>query len=88
MSSDPHSPSPVDVSVSALSGVLDAVRGAIASPRHDVPVGVLEGRVTGLSGLSVSLSGLRDFTGVGDRVTIYGLDGRQTQAEIVAFAQD
>lgn len=88
MSSDPHSPSPVDVSVSALTGVLDAVRGAIASPRHDVPVGVLEGRVTGLSGLSVSLSGLRDFTGVGDRVTIYGLDGRQTQAEIVAFAQD
>lgn len=64
------------------------MRGAIASPRHDVPVGVLEGRVTGLSGLSVSLSGLRDFTGVGDRVTIYGLDGRQTQAEIVAFNQD
>jgi flagellum-specific ATP synthase len=67
---------------------MEAVRGAIASPRHDVPVGLLEGRVTGLSGLSVSLSGLRDFTGVGDRVTIYGLDGRQTQAEIVAFAQD
>ncbi|GBQ34554.1 flagellar protein export ATPase FliI [Gluconacetobacter azotocaptans] len=73
---------------SDLPDILAAIRHAVAEPRHDVPVGVLEGRVTGLSGLSVSLSGLRDFTGVGDRVTLFGLDGRETGAEIVAFRDD
>jgi flagellum-specific ATP synthase len=83
------SPPPPSVDfVSGIPGILEAIRGAVAQPRHDVPVGVLEGRVTGLSGLTVSLSGLRDFTGVGDRVTIVGLDGRETDAEIVAFRGD
>lgn len=68
--------------------VLRALGQAVAAPRHDVPVGMLEGRVTGLSGLSVSISGMKDFTGLGDRVVIFGLDGRETDAEIVAFRQD
>lgn len=81
-------PSPSTDVVSEIPDILDAMRTAVAAPRHDVPVGVLEGRVTGLSGLTVSLSGLRDFTGVGDRVAIFGLDGRETDAEIVAFRGD
>ncbi|MBB2203576.1 flagellar protein export ATPase FliI [Gluconacetobacter takamatsuzukensis] len=64
------------------------MRKVVATPFHDTPVGVLEGRVTGLTGLSVSLNGMRDFTGVGDRVSIFGLDGRETDAEIVAFRGD
>ncbi|WP_182947478.1 flagellar protein export ATPase FliI [Gluconacetobacter takamatsuzukensis] len=71
-----------------MSSVLDAIRKVVATPFHDTPVGVLEGRVTGLTGLSVSLNGMRDFTGVGDRVSIFGLDGRETDAEIVAFRGD
>lgn len=68
--------------------VLHVLEQAIAAPHNDVPVAVLEGRVTGLSGLSVAISGMKDFTGLGDRVVIYGLDGRETDAEIVAFRQD
>lgn len=68
--------------------ILQSLSQAVSAPRHDVPVGVLEGRVTGLSGLSVSISGMKDFTGLGDRVVIFGLDGRETDAEIVAFRQD
>uniref|UniRef100_UPI0038D221F5 flagellar protein export ATPase FliI n=1 Tax=Gluconacetobacter takamatsuzukensis TaxID=1286190 RepID=UPI0038D221F5 len=74
--------------VGRMSSVLDAIRKVVATPFHDTPVGVLEGRVTGLTGLSVSLNGMRDFTGVGDRVSIFGLDGRETDAEIVAFRGD
>lgn len=79
---------PHDESLACLAQVPDilaAMRKAVATPRYDVPVGTLEGRVTGLSGLSVSLSGLQDFTGIGDRISILGLDGRETDAEIVAF---
>jgi flagellum-specific ATP synthase len=68
--------------------MLDAIRHAVGQKHDEVPIGVLEGRVTGLSGLSISLSGLRDFTGVGDRVRVLGLDGRETEAEIVAFQGD
>lgn len=71
-----------------LPDLLGAMRDAVARPGYDVPIGVLEGRVVGLSGLTVSLSGLCDFTGVGDRVSIFGLDGRETIAEIVAFRAD
>lgn len=77
-----------DALASGMAHTLHALRQAVAGPFHDVPVGVLEGRVTGLTGLSVSLSGMRDFTGVGDRVSIIGLDGRETEAEIVAFRGD
>lgn len=72
----------------AVSDVFEAIRRAVGQQHDEVPIGVLEGRVTGLSGLSISLSGLRDFTGVGDRVRVLGLDGRETEAEIVAFQGD
>ena len=72
----------------AVPDVFEAIRRAVGQQHDEVPIGVLEGRVTGLSGLSISLSGLRDFTGVGDRVRVLGLDGRETEAEIVAFQGD
>lgn len=71
-----------------VPNLLKAIRDIVVTPRTDVPVGMLEGRVTALSGLSVSLSGLQDFTGIGDRIRILGLDGRETDAEIVAFRQN
>lgn len=85
---DRPAPPPRSGDLAAIPGILSALRAAVAEPWHDVPVGLLDGRVTGLSGLSVSLSGMRDFTGVGDRVSIAGLDGRETEAEIVAFRGD
>lgn len=68
--------------------ILQTLEQAVEAPPHDVPVAELEGRVTGLSGLSVAISGMKDFTGLGDRVIIYGLDGRATEAEIIGFRQD
>lgn len=85
MSTEPAQASVAADMMAGIPDIMAAIREAVATPRHDVPVGVLEGQVTGLSGLSVSLSGLADFTGVGDRVSILGLDGRETEAEIVAF---
>lgn len=88
MKGEPLFTSPSLDLVASVPHIMGEIRNAIATPRHDVPVGVLEGQVTGLSGLSVSLSGLADFTGVGDRIAIFGLDGRETDAEIVAFKGD
>lgn len=59
----------------------------IAPSRESVPIGVLEGEVLDISGLSASVSGMRDFTGIGDRVVIKALDGRDIMAEVVAFKQ-
>lgn len=62
-----------------------AASSLVTPSRESVPIGTLEGKVIDISGLSASVSGMRDFTGIGDRVTIKALDGRDIMAEIVAF---
>jgi len=61
----------------------------IASNIHvsldDVPVAILEGRITAVIGLSVTIEGMSHLTGIGDRLTLMGLDGRETDAEIIGF---
>lgn len=71
-----------------LSNVQEGLRAVLEGarvPLEDLPVATLEGRVTGVIGLSVTLEGMTDFTGIGDRVTLLGLDGRKTEAEIIGF---
>ena len=47
----------------------------------------IEGRVRALSGLSVEIGGLNGLVSVGDRILLTRRDGRQTQAEIIAFQE-
>lgn len=72
-------------SLAELKHVLGAIAQGVRVPLDELPVATLEGRVTGVIGLSVTLTGLSQFTGIGDRVALLGLDGRQTEAEIIGF---
>ncbi|MEJ0018907.1 MAG: flagellar protein export ATPase FliI [Acetobacteraceae bacterium] len=47
----------------------------------------IEGRVTGVSGLLVDIDGLSKHVSVGDRLALAARDGRQVEAEVVAFRQ-
>lgn len=69
----------------SLASRLETIKHAVETPLDDVPVATLEGSVTAVTGLSVSLSGMTGFTGVGDRVTLLALDESEVVAEIVGF---
>ncbi|WP_272916250.1 flagellar protein export ATPase FliI [Aristophania vespae] len=64
---------------------LYSLSSIIKTTPNTVPIGKLHGKVLDISGLSATVSGMHGFTGVGDRVTIKALDGRDITAEIVAF---
>lgn len=53
-----------------------------------VPAFGLQGRVAGLSGLSVEVAGLSACLSVGDRVRLRARDGRAVPAEVVGFRGD
>ncbi|CDG40554.1 MULTISPECIES: flagellar protein export ATPase FliI [Asaia] len=77
-----------DLTLSRLTQELGALAQAVRTPLHDLPVAYLEGKVTAVTGLSVALTGMTGFTGVGDRVTLAALDGREIDAEIVGFRDE
>ena len=59
----------------------DVARAALA----DVSSTMLEGRITGVSGLMVEVAGLSQHASVGDRLSLQARSGRQLDAEIVGF---
>lgn len=51
-----------------------------------IPAAIATGHVTSLSGLAVTISGLRGLAAVGDRVSLLRQDGEAIQAEIIGFS--
>lgn len=83
--------SAIDVGEGALRSAqarLFGIEESIAPTIAGVNVATLHGRVQDIAGLSVSVSGLSEYTGVGDRVIIRSLDGENVSAEIVAFQDE
>lgn len=74
-----------DSVLSRIASTLGSIAQAAKVPLNDIPVARLEGKVTAVTGLSVSLAGMTGFTGIGDRVQLEALDGHKTTAEIVGF---
>lgn len=64
-----------------LTGRLEVIRDGLAALQ---PARV-EGKVTGISGLSVELAGLEGHVAIGDRIGLSSRGGRQVPAEIIGF---
>lgn len=64
-----------------LTGRLEVIRDGLATLQ---PARV-EGKVTGISGLSVELAGLEGHVAIGDRIGLSSRGGRQVPAEIIGF---
>lgn len=75
-------------SLQGVEPVLKGVSKVLQPAAATVALGHLEGRVVDVSGLSVTIAGLCEFTAVGDHVAIHSVDGRQITAEIVAFKRE
>ena len=70
------------MSVSAtLSGRLETLRAALA----EIPACTISGQVSGISGLSIEISGLDRHVSVGDRIQLRGRVEPGIAAEIVGF---
>lgn len=52
---------------------------------QSVPMGFLKGKVSDISGLSLSIEGLHGFAAIGDTVSVEAFNGKSILAEIVAF---
>lgn len=68
-----------------FSGECQKVLACVTACFDGEAIGFLEGRVVGVSGLSIFIEGLDDFTGIGDHVRIFRLDGREVEAALVGF---
>ncbi|OJY71020.1 MAG: flagellum-specific ATP synthase FliI [Rhodospirillales bacterium 70-18] len=58
---------------------------SIAAQLDTLAAGRLEGRVVGISGLTVDVAGLSRHVAVGDRLRLVGRSGRDVPAEVVGF---
>lgn len=65
----------------ALLGRLDE----LADRLTDLPPATIRGRVVGVSGLGVELSGLEQHVAIGDRISLAPRDGAAISAEVVGF---
>jgi flagellum-specific ATP synthase len=66
------------------AGVFDGLRAAVGA----VPLARRAGRVTALGGGVLTVSGLAQGTGLGDRVTLWRQDGRRAGGEVLRLARD
>lgn len=71
--------------ISQINTEIRFLSGIINPSLSSTPFAKMTGKVVSVSGLTASVSGMLNITGIGDRVTIRSLDGRDLQAEIVAF---
>ncbi|NHN84100.1 flagellar protein export ATPase FliI [Acetobacter musti] len=53
-----------------------------------IPAATATARITGVSGLAVTVAGLGGLASVGDRITLIRRDGTETPAEIIGFSGD